>query len=134
MCSAMLPESPPNSKTESSKICCRSKVSGNNSVTVWSMTIGSSAPGGIGKITAYDRIEKAAAAEQDPKRQIKIDGELPILCSPADVLKIGEKVTVKITDIDEERKRVSLSIRALLPVEEAAEEAPAEEAEAPVEE
>ncbi len=49
---------------------------------------------------------------------------------PADVLKIGEKVNVKITDIDDERKRVSLSIRALLPeevVEEVAEEA-AEEA------
>ncbi len=42
---------------------------------------------------------------------------------PADVLKIGEKVNVKITDIDDERKRVSLSIRALLP------EAVAEEAE-----
>ncbi len=41
---------------------------------------------------------------------------------PADVLKIGDKVNVKITDIDDERKRVSLSIRALLP-EEAAEEA-----------
>ncbi len=41
---------------------------------------------------------------------------------PADVLKIGEKVMVKITDVDEERKRVSLSIRALLP-EAAAEEA-----------
>ena len=41
---------------------------------------------------------------------------------PADALKIGEKVNVKITDIDDERKRVSLSIRALLP-EEVAEEA-----------
>ncbi len=52
------------------------------------------------------------------------------VAKPADVLKIGEKVNVKITDIDEERKRVSLSIRALLPEEEvAAEEAPAEEAE-----
>ena len=56
------------------------------------------------------------------------------VAKPADVLKIGEKVEAKITEIDEERKRVSLSIRALLPVEEAAEEAPAEEAEAPVEE
>ncbi len=56
------------------------------------------------------------------------------VAKPADVLKIGEKVTVKITEIDEERKRVSLSIRALLPEEEVA-EAPAEEAaEAPVEE
>ncbi len=59
------------------------------------------------------------------------------VAKPADVLKIGEKVTVKITEINEERKRVSLSIRALLPeevaeeasVEEAAEEAPAEDAE-----
>ena len=50
------------------------------------------------------------------------------VAKPADVLKIGEKVNVKITDIDEERKRVSLSIRALLPEEEVvAEEAPAEE-------
>lgn len=59
------------------------------------------------------------------------------VAKPADVLKIGEKVEAKITEIDEDRKRVSLSIRALLPVEEVAEEAeaPAEEAvEAPVEE
>ena len=48
------------------------------------------------------------------------------VAKPADVLKIGEKVTVKITEIDEERKRVSLSIRALLPEEEVV-EAPAEE-------
>ena len=52
---------------------------------------------------------------------------------PADVLKIGEKVTVKITDIDFEKKKVSLSIRALLPEEAPVEEAAAEEA-APVEE
>ena len=54
------------------------------------------------------------------------------IAKPADVLKIGEKVTVKITDIDEERKRVSLSIRALLPEEAPVEEAPAEDT--PVEE
>lgn len=52
---------------------------------------------------------------------------------PADVLKIGEKVTVKITDIDFDKKKVSLSIRALLPEEAPVEEAAAEEA-APVEE
>ena len=53
---------------------------------------------------------------------------------PGDVLKVGDKVTAKITAIDFEKSRVSLSIRALLPeaeevaVEEAvAEEAPAEE-------
>ena len=55
------------------------------------------------------------------------------VAKPADVLKIGEKVTVKITEIDEERKRVSLSIRALLP-EEVAEEATEEAAEAVAEE
>ncbi len=49
------------------------------------------------------------------------------VAKPADVLKIGEKVNVKITEIDEERKRVSLSIRALLPEEPVAEEAEATE-------
>lgn len=49
------------------------------------------------------------------------------VAKPADVLKIGEKVNVKITEIDEERKRVSLSIRALLPEEPVAEEAEAAE-------
>ena len=33
---------------------------------------------------------------------------------PQDVLKVGDVVKVKITDIDFEKKRVSLSIRALL--------------------
>lgn len=60
------------------------------------------------------------------------------VAKPADVLKIGEKVEAKITEIDDERKRVSLSIRALLPVEEVAEEATEEAseevAEAPAEE
>ena len=60
---------------------------------------------------------------------------------PADVLKIGEKVKCKITAIDFDKSRVSLSIRALLPkadeaAEDSTEEAPAEETaeEAPVEE
>ncbi len=50
---------------------------------------------------------------------------------PGDVLAEGQTVEAKITDIDMENKKVSLSIRALIevaPVEEAAEEAPAEEA------
>ncbi|MBR3754710.1 MAG: S1 RNA-binding domain-containing protein, partial [Clostridia bacterium] len=44
---------------------------------------------------------------------------------PEDVLTIGEEVDVKVTEIDFDKKRVSLSIRALIePVaEEAAEEA-----------
>jgi len=53
---------------------------------------------------------------------------------PQDVLSIGQEVDAQITGIDFEAKRVSLSIRALLP-EEVVEEAPAEEvAEASVEE
>ncbi len=49
---------------------------------------------------------------------------------PADVLSVGETVSAKITAIDEENKKVSLSIKALLVPEEAAEEAPATEEEA----
>ena len=55
------------------------------------------------------------------------------ISKPQDVLKVGEKVTCKLTAVDYDKKRVSLSIRALLEpaeeaVEEAAEEAPVEEA------
>jgi len=46
---------------------------------------------------------------------------------PEDVLSEGQEVQVKITDVDAENKRISLSIRALL--EQASEEAPVEEAE-----
>ncbi|MBQ3007310.1 MAG: bifunctional 4-hydroxy-3-methylbut-2-enyl diphosphate reductase/30S ribosomal protein S1 [Clostridia bacterium] len=46
------------------------------------------------------------------------------ISKPQDVLKVGETVTAKITAIDYDKKRVSLSIRALIePAEEAAEEA-----------
>ena len=55
------------------------------------------------------------------------------ISKPQDVLKVGDKVTCKLTAVDYDKKRVSLSIRALIEpaeeaVEEAAEEAPAEEA------
>jgi len=50
---------------------------------------------------------------------------------PEDVLTVGQEVQAKITDVDAENKRISLSIRAL--IEPAAEEVEAEE-EAPVEE
>ena len=62
------------------------------------------------------------------------------IAKPQDELKAGQEVEAKITAIDLEKKRVSLSIRALLPEEEIAEEpvdeATAEEVpvEAPVEE
>ena len=47
---------------------------------------------------------------------------------PADELKVGQEVEAKIIDVDFDKKRVSLSIRALLPEEPAAEEAVAEAA------
>ena len=50
------------------------------------------------------------------------------ISKPADVLKIGDEVEAKITEIDSDKKRVSLSIRALLPEEEYVEEEVAEEA------
>jgi 4-hydroxy-3-methylbut-2-enyl diphosphate reductase len=51
---------------------------------------------------------------------------------PEDVLSEGQTVTVKITDVDAENKRISLSIRAL--IEPAAEEAEEIEETAEVEE
>lgn len=59
------------------------------------------------------------------------------IAKPQDVLTVGQEVEAKITQIDTERKRISLSIKALTEPETAAEEAPAEETpaeEAPVEE
>ncbi|MCQ2435858.1 MAG: bifunctional 4-hydroxy-3-methylbut-2-enyl diphosphate reductase/30S ribosomal protein S1 [Clostridia bacterium] len=51
------------------------------------------------------------------------------LASPAEVLEKGQEGDAKLTDIDDENKKVSLSIRALLtPEEEAVEEPVAEEA------
>ncbi|MBQ8015634.1 MAG: S1 RNA-binding domain-containing protein, partial [Clostridia bacterium] len=50
------------------------------------------------------------------------------ISKPQDVLKVGEKVTCKLTAVDYDKKRVSLSIRALIePAEEAVEETAAEE-------
>ncbi|MPM92670.1 30S ribosomal protein S1 [bioreactor metagenome] len=43
---------------------------------------------------------------------------------PSDVLSVGQEVEVKITELDFERHRISLSIKALL--EDSSEEAPAE--------
>ncbi len=49
--------------------------------------------------------------------------------NPAKELTIGETVEAKVTEIDWEKKKIALSIRALLPVEEVAEEAKEEVAE-----
>ncbi len=50
------------------------------------------------------------------------------IAKPQDVLTVGQEVEAKITQIDTERKRISLSIKALSEPDTAAEEAPAEEA------
>ena len=47
---------------------------------------------------------------------------------PSDVLKVGQKVEAKVVDFNEEDKKISLSMKALLPEEEAdTEEVPTEE-------
>ncbi len=51
------------------------------------------------------------------------------IAKPADVLEIGQMVDAKITDIDEEKKNVSLSIRVLLEEAKSLEEAMPEDAE-----
>ena len=53
------------------------------------------------------------------------------IAQPSDVLEIGQEVEVKIIDINEEKEKVSLSIRALIEEAEApaVEEAPANDAE-----
>ena len=60
------------------------------------------------------------------------------IAKPQDVLKVGEEVQVKITEVDFEKRRVSLSIRALLeadePVLEAEDDEVVEDAEEAVEE
>ena len=50
------------------------------------------------------------------------------IAQPADVLEIGQTVDVKITEVDEEKQKVSLSIRVLLEEANAAAEAAAVEA------
>lgn len=50
------------------------------------------------------------------------------IARPEDELSIGQTVDAKIVEIDWENKKIGLSIRALLPVEEKAAEAPAEQA------
>ena len=49
--------------------------------------------------------------------------------SPADVLKVGDEVTVKVVEIDNENRRLALSIRALLEAEKRAADAEARAAE-----
>jgi 4-hydroxy-3-methylbut-2-enyl diphosphate reductase len=53
------------------------------------------------------------------------------IAKPADVLELGQVVDAKIIDIDDEKQKVSLSIRALLEEAQAAAEAMPEEEAAP---
>ena len=52
---------------------------------------------------------------------------MPLSSKPQDVLKVGDEVKVKITDIDFAKKRVSLSMRAAAEEEAAAQDAAAVE-------
>ncbi|MBR4071563.1 MAG: S1 RNA-binding domain-containing protein, partial [Clostridia bacterium] len=49
------------------------------------------------------------------------------IATPAEVLNVGDVVDAKVTAIDEENRKISLSIRALIEDAKAAEEAAAEE-------
>lgn len=93
--------------------------------------------GDVAKVKVVRLVPFGAFAEIIPG----IDGLIHIsqiankrIGKPGDVLNVGDMVDAMITDINWETKKVALSIRALLPEEEApvAEEAPVEEA--PVEE
>lgn len=48
---------------------------------------------------------------------------------PADVLKVGQEITAKVVDLNEGEKKISLSMKALEPAEETAEEAKESDAE-----
>ena len=99
------------------------------------------AVGDVAKVTIVSMTTYGAFARILPG----VDGLIHIsqiankhVAKPQDELSVGQEVEAKIIAVDEEKKRVSLSIRELLPeeapVEEAAEEAVVEEvAEAPVE-
>ena len=78
---------------------------------------------------------------------VQLEPDLDALChvsqisserldKPEDALHVGQEVQAQVTEIDPEKRRISISIKAVAPidpVDSAAEEAPAEEA-APVEE
>ena len=75
---------------------------------------------GTGGVDADDAVDGLIHISQIADRRIE---------KPEDVLSEGQMVDAKITAIDEEKHKISLSIRALLApaAEESAEEAPVEE-------
>lgn len=95
------------------------------------------AVGDVVKVTIISMTSYGAFARVIPG----IDGLIHIsqianrrIQKPQDVLTVGEEVDAQITNIDFDAKRVSLSIRALLPEEEVVEEVAEEAIEAPQEE
>ena len=94
------------------------------------------AVGDVVKVTIISMTSYGAFARVIPG----IDGLIHIsqianrrIQKPQDVLTVGEEVDAQITNIDFDAKRVSLSIRALLPEEEVVEEVAEEAIEAPQE-
>ena len=90
----------------------------------WEVFIGKYQPGDVANVRVVKLMTFGAFAEVVPG----VDGLIHIsqiadhrIEKPGDVLAEGDKVDVKITDVDMENQKVSLSIRALL------EAAPAEE-------
>ena len=98
----------------------------------WNIFTSTYAEGDVAEVTIVSTMTFGAFAQIVPG----VDGLIHIsqiadkkIADTASELKVGEKVQAKIIAIDNENKKVSLSIRALLEKEEApAEEAPVEEA------
>ncbi len=97
----------------------------------WNLFIGQYKVGDVAKVTIVNMTPFGAFAEVLPG----VDGLIHIsqitnkhLTKPQDVLTIGEVVDAEIIGINEETKKISLSMRTLLPEEAPAEEAAVEEA------
>ena len=103
-----------------------------HSVDPWTVFMNKYSVGDVASVRIVKLVTFGAFAEVVPG----VDGLIHIsqiadrrIEKPEDVLSEGQIVDAKITAVDEEKKKISLSIRALLApvVEEAAEEAPVEE-------
>ena len=103
-----------------------------HSVDPWTVFMNKYSVGDVASVRIVKLMTFGAFAEVVPG----VDGLIHIsqiadcrIEKPGDVLSEGQIVDAKITAVDEEKKKISLSIRALLApvVEEAAEEAPVEE-------
>ena len=100
----------------------------------WKKFLETYSVGSVARVRIVKLIDFGAFAEILPG----IDGLIHIsqiadhrIGKPAEVLTVGEEVDAKIIAIDEDKHRISLSIRALLEPKNEAEEVPAESAEEP---